>query len=84
MRRVAQVEELPLSDLAPVPEPQHAERRGVTTLMEESQPRGGFIPAETPVQNGTAGTNGTAGGTLNQPVLWFLVRQANVMYAMIL
>ena len=33
---------------------------------------GGFIPAENLVQNGTAGDNGTAGGTLNQPVLGFL------------
>ena len=36
-------------------------------------PRGGFIPAETLLQNGTAGRNDTAGGTLNQPVLYFLV-----------
>ena len=33
----------------------------------------GFIPAETLVQNVTAGDNGTAGGTLNQSVLGFLV-----------
>ena len=34
--------------------------------------RGGFI-LETLVQTGTAGDNGTAGETLNQPVLGFLV-----------
>ena len=33
----------------------------------------GFIPAETLVQNGTAGDNGTTGGALTQPVLGFLV-----------
>ena len=33
----------------------------------------GIIPAETLVQNGTAGDNDTAGGTLNQQVLGFLV-----------
>ena len=33
----------------------------------------GFIPAETLVQNDTAGDNGTAGGTLNQSVIGFLV-----------
>ena len=32
-----------------------------------------FIPTETLVLNGTPGDNGTAGGTLNQAVLWFLV-----------
>ena len=31
--------------------------------------RGGFIPAEALVENGTAGNNGTAGRTLNQPDL---------------
>ena len=36
-------------------------------------PRGGFIPAETLVLNGTAGDNGTAHGPLNQPVLGLLV-----------
>ena len=35
--------------------------------------RRGFILAETLVQNATAGDNGTAGGTLIQPVLGFLV-----------
>ena len=34
-------------------------------------PRAGFILAETLVQNGTTGNNGTAGGTLNHPVLGF-------------
>ena len=34
--------------------------------------RGGFIPAEILVQNGTTGDNGTNGGTLSQPVLLFL------------
>ena len=34
---------------------------------------GGFIPAETLVQNGTAGDTGSAGVTLNQPVPGFLV-----------
>ena len=33
-------------------------------LPDESRPRGGFIPAETLVQNGTAGDNGTGGGPL--------------------
>ena len=42
-------------------------------LPDESWPREGFIPAETLVQNGTAGDNGTAGGTLHLPVLGFLV-----------
>ena len=37
-------------------------------LADEMPPRGGFIHAETLVQNGTAGDNTTAGGTLNQPV----------------
>ena len=36
-------------------------------------PRGGFIPAETLVQNGTAGDNGITGGTLAQSVLGFLI-----------
>ena len=36
-------------------------------------PMGGFISAETLVLNDTTGDNGTAGGTLNQPVLGFLV-----------
>ena len=35
--------------------------------------RRGFIPAETLVQNGPAGDNGTASGTLNQSVPAFLV-----------
>ena len=42
------------------------------SFTDESLPRGGFIPAETLVLNGTAGDNGT-GGTLHQPVLGFLV-----------
>ena len=33
----------------------------------------GFLRAETRVLNGTAGDNVTAGGTLNQKVLGFLV-----------
>ena len=44
----------------------------VVTLIDESRPMGGFIPAETLAQNVTAGDNGTAGRTLNQPVLGFL------------
>ena len=44
------------------------------TVTDESRgPRGDFILAETLVQNGTAGNNGTAGGILNQPVLGLLV-----------
>ena len=43
------------------------------TFTDESWPRGGFIPAETLVHNGTAGDNGTAGGTLNQSVIGFLL-----------
>ena len=43
------------------------------TLTDESRPIGGFIPAESLVQNGTTGGNGTAGGTLHQPVLGFLL-----------
>ena len=43
------------------------------TLSDESRPIVGFIPAETPVHNGIAGDNGTAGVTLNQPALDFLV-----------
>ena len=43
------------------------------TFTDESRPRGGFIPAETLVQNGTAGDTSTAGGTLSQPALGFLV-----------
>ena len=39
----------------------------------ESRPMRGFILAETLVLAGTAGDNGTAGGTLHQPVLVFLV-----------
>ena len=35
-----------------------------TFLTDESRPRAGFIPAETLVHHGTAGDNGTAGGTL--------------------
>ena len=50
-----------------------AHRRPSPILTEESRLRGGFIPAETLVQNGTAGDNGTAGGILNQLVLGFLV-----------
>ena len=41
-------------------------------FTDESRPRACFIPAETLVQNGTAGDNDTTGGTLNQPVLGFL------------
>ena len=36
-------------------------------------PREGFIPAETIVLNTTAGDYGTACGTVDQPVLCFLV-----------
>ena len=43
------------------------------TFTDNSRPIGGFIPAESLVLTGTAGDNGTAGGTLNQPVLGFLV-----------
>ena len=42
-------------------------------LPDESRPRGGFIPAETLVPNDTIGDNGTAGRSLNHPVLGFLV-----------
>ena len=49
------------------------EGRFVLILTDESWPIEGFIPAETLVQNGTAGDNATAGGTLNHPVLGFLV-----------
>ena len=42
-------------------------------FTDESLPIGCFIPAETLVPNVTAGDTGTAGGTLNQPVLGFLV-----------
>ena len=45
-----------------------------TYLPDESRgkaPRGDFIPAEPLVQNGTAGGNGTGGGSLYQPVLGF-------------
>ena len=38
----------------------------VNILPDESRPRAGFNPAETLVQNGTAGDNDTAGGTLVQ------------------
>ena len=41
-------------------------------FTDESQPMRGFIPAENLVLNGTAGDNGTAGGTFNQSVLGFL------------
>ena len=43
--------------------------------MNRGVPMGGFILAETLVLAGTAGdrSNGTAGGTLNRPVLGFLV-----------
>ena len=34
----------------------------------------GIIPAETLVLNGTVGDNATAGGTLNQSVLWAAFR----------
>ena len=44
-----------------------------STLPDELQRTGGFIPEETLVQNGTAGDGGAAGGTSNQPVLGFLV-----------
>ena len=47
--------------------------RSVVMFTDESRPMGDFIPAETLVQNGTAGDHGTAGGTLTQPVLGFLV-----------
>ena len=43
----------------------------MTLLPDESRSRGGFIPAETLVQNGTAGDNDTASGTLNEPVLGY-------------
>ena len=42
-------------------------------MTDESQPMGGFILAQTLVQNGTSCDNGTTGGTLNQQVLGFLV-----------
>ena len=41
--------------------------RGDTPFTDESRPRGGFVPAETLVQNGTSGDNGWR--SLNQPVL---------------
>ena len=50
-----------------------AVRIGLGAYTGESRPMGGFIPAETLVQNGTAGDNGTAGGIKYQPVLGFLV-----------
>ena len=40
----------------------------IAIFTDESRPMGGFIPAEILVQNGTTGDNGTAGGTLHQPV----------------
>ena len=43
------------------------------TFTVESRPWGGFFAAETLFLNGTVGDNGNAGGTLNQPVLGFLV-----------
>ena len=43
------------------------------TLPDESWPSAGFIQAETLVQNGAAGDNSTAGGTLHQPVPGCLV-----------
>ena len=52
-----------------------------STFTDESRPRGCFIPAETLVLNGTAGDNGTASGTLNQPVLGFLVAERNPLWA---
>ena len=52
----------------------NADATGGLMLTDESRPSGGFIPAEILVLfNGTAGDHGTAGGTLNQPVLGFLV-----------
>ena len=47
--------------------------QGEHTLLDELRPRGGFIPAETLALAGNAGDNGTAGGTLHQPELDFLV-----------
>ena len=44
-----------------------------SSQMNRGGGMGGFILAETLVQNGTAGDNGTAGGTSNQPVLGFVV-----------
>ena len=41
--------------------------------MNRGRPMGGFIQAETLVLNGTAGGNGTGGGTLLQPILGFQV-----------
>ena len=43
------------------------------TLTDESRPTGGFILAETLVMTGTAGKDGTAGGTLYPSVLGYLV-----------
>ena len=40
--------------------------------LGESRPTGVFIPVETLGQNGTAGDNGTADGSLQQAVLGFL------------
>ena len=47
--------------------------KGEGRLSDESRPRGDIIPAETLIHNGTAGDNGTAGGTLHQssPHAWF-------------
>ena len=50
----------------------HGLRRG-KHIPDESRPREGFIPAEILVHNSTAGDNGTAGGTVDQPVLDYLV-----------
>ena len=47
--------------------------REPNVFTDELRPIGGFILAETIVQNGATGDNGTAGETLNQPVLGFLV-----------
>ena len=46
---------------------------GFCMLLSCARRRGGFILAETLVQNGTGGVNGTVGGTVYQPVLGFLV-----------
>ena len=39
------------------------------TSTDESRPRGGFTLAANLVLAGTAGDNGNAGGSLNQPVI---------------
>ena len=47
--------------------------------MSCSRPREGFILPETLVQNGTGGGNGTAGGSLHQPVLKYCTRVSGKM-----